>query len=507
MACARDLWYNSPTMFDKAREKRKYQGDYMSKIVDAALRKLAFAFVAAGTAGAAFAAGPSPKYVFLFIGDGMSVPQRMTAEEFSRKSGAGSLAMNAMPFAATTRTCSFDSLVTDSAAAATAIACGEKTKNHYAGVDPEGRALYSSAYFAKKAGRKVGIMSTVTITHATPAGFYAHRVNRGDYYGIALDLADSGFDFFAGGGLDVDDRKSRRHRQYAERGDAYAYAQSKGYRLVKTKEEFLALKPSDGKILTKFTNGPLPNAIDDDGKFPSLAEIVGKAVEMLDGDEGFFIMAEGGRIDWAGHGNDAATNLRDVLALDEAVKVALKFQEDHPDDTLVVVTGDHETGGMSMGFAGTGYALFMDRLANQTMSAGAFGEKAGKLFKANPALSFDDLKPLIAAAFGFKFEGDRKEDPMVLGEDEIAEIAKAFAHDVEFHKAKVEENDKYDGERRYLLGNACRLVMSHKCGIGWSSGAHTAMPVLTTAKGRGAELFSGFIENADIAKKMKAFYE
>ena len=110
-----------------------------------------------------------PKYVFLFIGDGMSVPQRMTAEEFSRKSGAGPLAMNAMPFSAMTRTCSADSLVTDSAAAATAIACGTKTKNHYSGVDPEGKPLFSSAAAAKKAGVKVGIVTTVTITHATPA--------------------------------------------------------------------------------------------------------------------------------------------------------------------------------------------------------------------------------------------------------------------------------------------------------------------------------------------------
>jgi len=449
------------------------------------MKKL-LAMMAAVTAMSVWAEGP--KYVFLFIGDGMSVPQRMTAEEFSRKVGTGPLAMNAMPFTATTRTCSFDSLVT------------------YSGVDPEGKPLYSSAYYAKKAGKKVGILSTVTITHATPAGFYAHRNNRGDAYGISIDLADSGFDFFAGGGLDVKDKNSTNHVQYAQCGEAYAYAQSKGYRLVKTKDEFLALKPSDGKILTKFTNGALDNTIDADGSQPTLAEMVGKAIEMLDCEQGFFMMAEGGRIDWAGHGNDAATNLRDVLALDEAVKVALAFQEKHPDDTLVVVTGDHETGGMSMGFAGTGYAIFMDRLDNQTMSAGKFGEKVNELYKANSGLTFDDVKPLVTQAFGFKFEGSAKEDPMVLKKDELAELQKAFDHDVEFHKSKVEENTKYDGEKRYLFGNACRLVMSHKCGIGWSTGAHTAMPVLTTAKGCNAELFSGFIENTDISRKMKGFY-
>ena len=468
------------------------------------MKKILF-LVLAAIAVSAFAG--KPKYVFLFIGDGMSVPQRMTAEEFSRKSGAGSLAMNSMPFSAMTRTCSADSLVTDSAAAATAIACGTKTKNHYSGVDPEGEPVYSSAAAAKKAGVKVGIVTTVTITHATPAGFYAHRKNRGDAYGISLDLADSGFDFFAGGGLDVTEKNSTNHTQYAEHGEAYEYVRSKGYKIVETKDQFLALKPGDGKVFTKFTNGALESMIDADGSQPTLAEMVAKATEMLDGESGFFIMAEGGRIDWAGHGNDAATNLRDVLALDEAIKVALKFQDKHPDDTLVVVTGDHETGGMSMGFAGTGYALYMDRLVNQTMSVGKFEGNVDAAFKANPNLSFDDVKPIIAEAFGFKFEGDAKKDGMVLTEAELKGIVAAFDHDVEFHKSKIEENSKYDGEKRYLLGGECRVVMSHKCGIGWSSGAHTAMPVLTTAKGRFAEQFSGFIENTDISRIMKAFYE
>jgi len=468
------------------------------------MKKILF-LVLAAIAVSAFAG--KPKYVFLFIGDGMSVPQRMTAEEFSRKSGAGSLAMNSMPFSAMTRTCSADSLVTDSAAAATAIACGTKTKNHYSGVDPEGEPVYSSAAAAKKAGVKVGIVTTVTITHATPAGFYAHRKNRGDAYGISLDLADSGFDFFAGGGLDVTEKNSTNHTQYAEHGEAYEYVRSKGYKIVETKDQFLALKPGDGKVFTKFTNGALESMIDADGSQPTLAEMVAKATEMLDGESGFFIMAEGGRIDWAGHGNDAATNLRDVLALDEAIKVALQFQDKHPDDTLVVVTGDHETGGMSMGFAGTGYALYMDRLVNQTMSVGKFEGNVDAAFKANPNLSFDDVKPIIAEAFGFKFEGDAKKDGMVLTEAELKGIVAAFDHDVEFHKSKIEENSKYDGEKRYLLGGECRVVMSHKCGIGWSSGAHTAMPVLTTAKGRFAEQFSGFIENTDISRIMKAFYE
>ena len=182
-----------------------------------------------------------PKYIFLFIGDGMSTPQRMIAEEFSRKAGTGSLAMNDMPYQATTRTCSASSLVTDSAAAATAIACGVKTYNGALGVDAAGKRAVSCAEAAKKAGRKVGILSTVTITHATPGGFYAHRKNRGETYGIALDLANSGFDLFAGGGLDTHVSKSEKHPEFAKCGEAYEYAKKCGYRIVTKRDEFLAL--------------------------------------------------------------------------------------------------------------------------------------------------------------------------------------------------------------------------------------------------------------------------
>ncbi len=465
-------------------------------------RHILAAFAAAVSLAASAAA---PKYVFLFIGDGMSTPQRMIADEFSRKAGKGPLAMNTMPHQATTRTCSATSLVTDSAAAATAIACGVKTYNGAIGVDPAGKAVESCAVSAKKAGRKVGIISTVTITHATPAGFYAHRANRGELYGIAIDLANSGFDFFAGGGLDYA-YKDKRAKDFAKYGHAYRYAESQGYHIVKTREEFLSLKPGCGKVLTRFTNGALENSIDADPAQPTLAELVSKAAEVLDGPEGFFIMAEGGRIDWAGHANDAATNLREVLALDDAVKAALAFQAAHPGDTLVVVTGDHETGGMSMGFAGTGYALYLERLAGQTMSVGRFEHDVGKLYGKRPDVSFDEVKPLIEKAFGLRFAGDGRKDPMVLTREEFKEIKAAFDHDAEYHKARVQENKAYDGEKKYLLGGACRLVVSHKAGIGWSSGSHTAMPVVTSAKGPGAERFSGFLENAEISRIFKSMY-
>ena len=442
-----------------------------------------------------------PKYVFLFIGDGMSVPQRMTANEFSIATGGSGLRMNSMEIVAMARSRSANYLVTDSAAAATAIACGEKTNNGSLGVDKTGGKLISCAELAKMSGRRVGIITTVTITHATPAGFYAHRKTRGDVPNIARDLADSGFDFFAGGGIPLKGEKAKA---------ADDYIAEKGYRMVKTADEFGSLRPGCGKVLARFSDDALANSIDAEEAAgqPTLPQMLKKAIELLDGDEGFFIMCEGGRIDWSCHGNDAATNMRDILALDDAVGVALDFEKAHPGEALVVVTGDHETGGMTMGFAGTGRDIHVERLGLQTMSTTAFNGRVARLFAERKGeLAFDDVVPLMEKAFGVKFSGDPKKDPMRLSEQEEKDIRKAFDEDIAKYRKKVAETTDYKAPLRYVLGNALRTVVSHKAGVDWTSGSHTALPVMTTATGAGAKTLSGFYENSELGKRLRAFYE
>ena len=472
------------------------------------LTKGTFGFALAALAALALPAAPAaaapggdarPKSIVLFIGDGMSTPQRMTANEFSVKSGRGNLAMNELPCQATTRTCSANSLVTDSAAAATAIACGEKTRNGAVGLDAQGRRLVSVAEAARDAGKAVGIVTTVTINHATPAGFYGHRTSRGDGYGLGLDLLASGFDYFAGGGLSRHDDKA--HPDY--RGDVYALAKAAGYAFARgDRAAFDALRPGDGKAWYVASEGAMPDAIDAGswGGVPTLAELTRKGLELLAADpDGFFLMVEGGRIDWAGHANDAATNLREVLALDDAVKVALDWQKAHP-DLLVVVTGDHETGGMTMGFAGTGYAFYMERLARQKCSAGRLNDF---IAKTRPA-AFADLKPFLAENFGLDFSTqDTAKSPMAVTADEEAELEKAFAHDLALARQGVADDAAYDAAKVTRLPTAVKALFSHKCGIGWTSGAHTALPVLTTAQGPGAARFAGFMDNTDIAKVLK----
>ena len=204
-------------------------------------------------------AGETVKYVFLFIGDGMSIPQRMTAEEFSRINTGKGLAINSMPHQALTITRSKNSFITDSAASGTAIACGVKTKNGAVGVGADGSRLQSIAEVARDSGRKVWILTSVTLNHATPASFYGHNPSRGNYYELGLDMIASGFDFFGGGGIGKsDDKKSKAYK-----GDIYKLAEKAGYKVVRRDMESLrALKPGCGKVIATGSDGALEYYLD-----------------------------------------------------------------------------------------------------------------------------------------------------------------------------------------------------------------------------------------------------
>ena len=431
-----------------------------------------------------------PKYVFLFIGDGMSTPQRMVAEEFARQTGHGELAMNALPYQANTRTKSANAIITDSAAAGTAIACGEKTNNEMVGVRPDGSRLESVAEVAKRTGRKVGIVTTVTVVHATPACFYAHNANRGASYQIGLDLIASGFDYFTAGGV-YDKADAKDDPKY--RGNLFDLAREAGYAVIRDdKAKWAALGPGS-RSWSVFGDFGMQFAIDADGTQPTPAEMVAKGIEVLDNPKGFFIMCEGGRVDYACHANDAATNLREVLALDEAVKVACGFQKTHP-ETLIVVTGDHETGGMSMGFAGIGGRFCVEKLGTQRMSTERFSETVKTLIRESRCeITFDEMRSRIRDLFGL--------DDLTAAEEK--QLKAAFRKDVEFVRKNLADTTAHDVARRYVFAQAVKNVLNARAGIGWSSGAHTALPTLTTAGGPGAEILVGMTENSELGIRLK----
>jgi len=448
-------------------------------------------------------ASERPKYVFLFIGDGMSTPQRMVAEEFARRTGRGDLAMNHLPYQANTRTKSADSIITDSAAAVTAMACGCKTRNSMLGVDSATNRVESVAEVAKMKGMKVGIVTTVTVVHATPAGFYAHVPNRGRMYRIALDLVASGFDYFAAGGVydKFDDKKDPDYR-----GNVFDIAREAGYSVaIDDRAAWEALKPGS-KSWSVFGSHGMQFSIDADGTQPTLAELVAKGIEVLDGPGGFFIMCEGGKVDYACHANDAATSLREVLALDDAVKVALAFQDRHPGETLVVTTGDHETGGLSMGFAGIGGRFRVELLDRQKISTEKFSLKFKEFVRRRDCdVKFDEMKPMLRKLYGLVFPedpGDPK-DLMRISDSEVKSLQAAFDKDVAAVRARLADTTAHDKARRYVFGQAAKNVLNAHAGVGWSSGSHTALPTFTTAKGVGADILVGMEENTDLGARLK----
>jgi alkaline phosphatase len=462
--------------------------------------------------------GPRAKYVFLFIGDGMGLCQVNSAEIY-KGSGAGSeikpvnLNFTSFPAQGLCTTYSSDSFITDSAAAATAIACGIKTNSGVISMDSKKEKKPKTiAEYAKEAGMKVGIVSSVSIDHATPACFYAHEESRSHYYEIACQIGDSGFDYFAGGGIKGNSPYSRK-----ERKDVFEILKEKGYSIIDNRKDFEKLeKKKEQKIITFDSNldrgKALSYEIDRKKESIPLHEFTAKGIELLDNDKGFFMMVEGGKIDWACHANDAGSSIKDVLALEESVKVALKFYKKHPEETLIIVVGDHETGGMTSGFAGTKYSTFFEKIKKQTMSYDAFSNILYKYKKDNKKedAKLEDLEADIKKAFGLIFPDDKmseddKKNDMILTEFEFNNVKNAFEQTMLDRKVRSRDQQTYLLYGGYEpLTVTLTHILNNKAGIGWTSYSHTAVPVPAFAIGAGQDIFNGYYDNTDIAKKIMA---
>jgi alkaline phosphatase len=276
-------------------------------------------------------------------------------------------------------------------------------------------------------------------------------------------------------------------------------------------EKFRKLAPGVGKVIYSVDKrGPMKYAIDNDGEEPTIAELTAKGIELLDNPEGFFMMVEGGKVDYAGHANDAATSLNDLIALNHAVVEAMNFAKKHPGEVLIIVTGDHETGGMTMGVAGTGYALHIDRLKNQKCSIDKFNRIIKSEIKRikekeNRKMKYEEAIPFLEKWFGFVFSGEQAVDDKAAGDKFAKKGAGQKGNPMVLNEK--ERDMLEDGFEDGKLGVAARQVINTKAGVGWTTGAHTALPVLTTSYGAESERFSGFIDNTDIGKKVKELYK
>jgi alkaline phosphatase len=289
-------------------------------------------------------AGETPKNIILFIGDGMG-----TAQITAGKVVKGALEMERCPEAGLMTTWSADRLVTDSAAAATAMATGVKTKNGMISIDPEGKRLKTVLELAEEKKKSTGLVCTCAITHATPAGFAAHVPSRKQSGEIARQLAAGDVDVLFGGGLD----------HFSP--EALSELKSK-MRVATDPEGFRTLGSQKKAAALLYPEHP-PLAPERD---ISLSELTAKALEILSQDrDGFFLMVEGSQIDWMGHQNKGPELIAEVVDFDDAVGVGLDFAE-ADGNTLVIITADHETGGFS---------VIDGSAANRTVSQTIFAHK------------------------------------------------------------------------------------------------------------------------------------
>ena len=474
-------------------------------------------------------AAQAPKYVFLFIGDGMSYPQFQAAADYlgaiadtdytqslpsvsyADRNGTaldGPVALNFMGFevagsAVTYDSCSF---APDSASTATSIATGYKTYSGMINVDETGSIEYETIAEKLHAQKdwKVGVISSVNLNHATPAAFYAHQASRSSYYDIGVELVESGFEYFAGGGL------LKPNGSDGTQTNLYDLATAAGYKVVKTQAEAEAITAADGKVILidehLADSDSMAYEMDRKDSEWALADYVAKGIEVLDNDNGFFLMCEGGKIDWACHANDAGATVTDTLALADAVQVAIDFAAKHPDETLILVTGDHETGGLTIGFAGTDYDTYLSNLTSQKISYVQFDTQYVAQYKADQT-PFETAMQDVEALFGLKMSGDAS-DRMVLTEYEIDRLRTAYTLAISDYST-----GDYSQEQYVLYGtyNPFSVTVTHilnnKSGIDFTSYSHTGLPVAVFADGVGAEDFGGYYDNTQIYAKMAALLD
>ncbi|MBR1480635.1 MAG: alkaline phosphatase [Paludibacteraceae bacterium] len=436
------------------------------------------------------------RYVFYLIGDGMGCNQVLTAgmyqAELQGRIGLNALQMQRLPYTGLTTTYSFTNGITDSAAAGTALATGNKTRNGMLGMTPDTAAVYSVATQLHQQGWPVGILTTVPIDDATPAAFYAHVPNRHNYYDIGTDLARSGFEFFGGAGFRTPVNKSGWNSpNLYDLCEQNGYTIAHGYADAQTKlqaERLLMVQEHDGVDREKGAEA-LPYAIDRREGDLTLEQLTETAIRYLAPKSRFFLMIEGGMIDWAGHSRDGATNVQETLDFDRSVRLAYQFYEQHPDETLIVITADHETGGLALG--NKDYTLNLQLLQHQHMSAWKLNNRLKQL-REDKQLTWDNVQTLLRENFGLY-------DQVEVTKQEDKELRKAF-------RLLASGN----GRERYILynrnssklGTAAVALVNRKAKLGWTTYAHSGAPVPVFAAGPGAECFVGFYDNTDIMPRI-----
>ncbi|KAI8319500.1 alkaline phosphatase [Martensiomyces pterosporus] len=430
------------------------------------------------------------KNLIMMISDGFGVASETMAREYAQQ-------IDRKPYqwlstldellVGTSRTKSSDTLVTDSAAGATAFSCAKKSYNGAIGVTDDEKPCGTVLEAAKLKGYTTALVSTARITHATPASFAAHVVDR-DMEGliaqqlIGNNTLNNKVDLMFGGGICFFQPNTTKTSCRTDTLNAWELAKSKGYNAFDNRAAFDALKPNTKlPTLGLFTPDHMSYEIDRNPKVePSLAEMTIKALEILSENtkntkEGFFIMIEGARIDMAGHDNDPAAHLHDIFQYWETVTAVRKYIDSHPDTTMIG-TSDHETGGLTLAIDPE-YVWYPKILQPVKKSAEVICPEIKKV-------ATDKRKEFI----------QKTVIPNYLG---IANVTDADVTSILNAVAKGSTDCKH----------AVGHVVSNLAHIGWTTGGHTGVDVGLYAYGRGTKKLRGNYENTQVGEFLKNFLE
>lgn len=281
------------------------------------------------------------KNVIFVIGDGNGLAQ-ITSGQYELVGKDGWLQIQRPPITGIVRTPAADNLITDSAAGATAYSCGVKTNNGMIGQLPDGTHCKTILEIVQEMGYSTALVATSTITHATPASYASHVVSRQMQDVIAEQYLTSNVDVLLGGGLEFFIPQTEEGSSRKDDRNLLPEFEENGYQVLKSSEDLM--NSNSDKLLGLFDLKGLPS----ENRAPTLSEMTSKALSIVEkNDTGFFMMVEGSQIDWAGHANDVDYVKREVQDFDDALKVIFDFAE-NDGETLVIITADHETGGMTI---------------------------------------------------------------------------------------------------------------------------------------------------------------
>jgi alkaline phosphatase len=466
----------------------------MSRHAWQSLVRLAFAVTALALLGACAHvqadrnAGTAPKNIIILFADGAASTQWELGRYTSRELRNQSFAVTDVVFKQGTlgflATSSANSPVTDSAAAATAMSTGYKTNNDMAGVTPDGKPVKTVMEAAKARGKRIGLVTTAAVHDASPAAFSVHAKSRREAQNIVNQFLILEPDVLMGGGRDYFLPKARRGGKRDDGKDVMAAFAAKGYDVV---QDPAGLSTTKGpRLLALFADEDMDLEIDRDAnQEPSTAEMAAAALRILSSNSpnGFVLFLENESIDTAGHHNDAAALLRDLWAFDDAVKVALAFQQRAPGDTLIIVTSDHETGGLSWSYA-------LKDLSSMSSRNRFYPDRSHLDMVARIKISLAKAAELLG----------KKPTPDLLDKI-IAENFPGFTLDTDLRTAILSQKT-IERNVTYVPHGLLGRMVARQSGFYWGTTGHTTAPVVVGAMGPGEFVFRGYMDNTDFGKAL-----